>query len=152
MTPRNHKLRKIMEIVQSIGTTALIMLLARPGVEPEVVILRVAHSSCNHCAFLPGVVSILSHRLFEGALHERDREGVGQNSNSFQRTICTSFSFEFLFQTITNSRSLPHLAVSSFLPEAVPCPLRALVSGRSQFCSVRTPEDPWHRKETGLPG
>ena len=58
--------------------------LARPGVEPEVVILRVAHSSSNHRTFLPGVVSILSHRLFEGALHERDRDGVGQNSNSFQ--------------------------------------------------------------------
>jgi hypothetical protein len=58
--------------------------LARPGVEPEVVILRVGHSPYNHRAFLPGVVSILSHRLFEGALHERDREGVGQNSNPFQ--------------------------------------------------------------------
>jgi hypothetical protein len=46
-----------------------------------------------------------------------------------KRTICTSFSFEFLRQTITDSRSLPHLAVSSFLPEAVPCPLRALVRG-----------------------
>jgi hypothetical protein len=31
-------------------------------------------------------------------------------------------------------------------------PLACLGSGRSQFCSVQTPEDPWHRKETGLAG
>jgi hypothetical protein len=31
-------------------------------------------------------------------------------------------------------------------------PLACLGSGRSQFCSIRTLEDPSHRKETGLPG
>jgi hypothetical protein len=76
-----------MEIVQSIGTTALIMYSPVPALNPKLSSFELAHSRYNYRAFLPGVVSILSHRLFEGALHERDLDRVGQNVDAAQNRL-----------------------------------------------------------------